>query len=475
MSVLTRPTTTAPAPRASRNEPASAWILTAALVALVGSVFVSEAASLVQALPSQWGELLFWTIVIVVVNLLPLTVGEITLTLDMPILLAVSFLYPPGLAGFVAVVAAIDVREWEGRVPFLRAVFNRFQVGACVMVASVVFHSVAGSLEPALQAAWGTIASIAAFHFTNVVLVTGYTWLRIHTWNRISIGGLLQFLITYLGYGVLALVVARLYRDVGAWSVVTLVIPILVAREALLRAQRLQLLADQLRERERLLERLFDRIVDERKDERLRISADLHDDVLQSLVRISQLAGFLRQETAVDGTAAKDAEDIHSLTDQTIKDLRHVVADLRASPLGRGGLVPTLKSLGRDLQLDWQVPIRVEAPADLQLRSDEQVVLYQVAKEGLVNALKHARPTEVSIRLSERDSDVFLEVRDDGQGFDVASVDTSSHFGLGLVEERVRLYRGSVELASEKGSGTRLSVRLPREINPKGSPRTKRA
>ncbi|MGH9195608.1 MAG: sensor histidine kinase, partial [Acidimicrobiia bacterium] len=159
------------------------------------------------------------------------------------------------------------------------------------------------------------------------------------------------------------------------------------------------------------------------------------------------------------------------VSDRAMGELRQVVSDLRTSPLGRSGLLPTLRSLARDLQLDWRTPIVVETPKTLELSGDEQLALYQVAKEAVMNALKHADPNEISVRVSQVGSGVSLEVKDDGRGFDVDAAEASQHFGLGLMRERVERLQGQVVLSSEIGSGTSLSVLLPREVEP-DSPRS---
>lgn len=465
MSAVT-PLADSAARRGSVDEPASGWVLTCVLAGLLVTALLLQREVLSAELQSKWAELVFWTVLILLVNLLPLNLGEITLTLDMPILLAVAFLYPPPVAAAVSVIAAMDVREIYGRVPLVRAFFNRVQVGLCVLSASAVYHALSDSAQPSIQAAFGTTLAILAFHSVNVLLVTSYTYLRIGAWNRLSVGNVGQFFLTYLGYGALALVLAHLFADVGAWSVVTLLTPIVVAREALVRAQRLQALANVLRQRERLLERLFGRIVDERKDERGRIAAELHDDVLQSLVRISQLGQFLRQETAGDTPAHRDATEVAAVSGQAIRELRQVVSDLRSSPLGRAGLLPTLRSLCRDLQLDWRTNIALEAPPALEIAGEQQLALYQVAKEAMINALRHADPNKICVRLSEDDKRVFLEVEDDGRGFSPERVGAPENFGLGLIQERVGQLKGKVEIRSETGSGTSLSVLLPKEVEP---------
>jgi len=452
--------------RGDPHDPLLARMLSLILAATVVFVFVAHRDSLIQAFRTQGAELVFWAILIVVVNFLPLNLGEITVTLDMSMLVAISLLYSPPVAMLIGVVAAIDIRELDGRVSFLRAVFNRAQIGLSVLAASSAFHSMAGSVATTGRIALGAVVAILAFHLTNVALVVVHSWLRTRTWNRLSAGGPVQFLTTYLGYGALGLVLARVYTDVGAWSVVIFLIPIAVAREALLRAQRLKLLADQLQEKERQLEHNMGQIVEERRDERLRIGAELHDDVLQSLIRIAQLGHFIRKEVPDQSQIDLDAIEVVAVAEQAIGELRHVVADLQTSPLGRKGLVPTLRGLGKDMQLEWRVPVSIEASPDLKLGEEGQLVLYQVAREAITNAVKHASPRTVSVRLGERGSSVFLEVRDDGQGFDLDCVDDTNSFGLGLIKERVERRNGKLTVRSEKGSGTSLLVLLPREVEP---------
>ena len=443
------------------GEPVPAKVLTILLVCVLFAFAVASHLTPLAYVLSNWPGLLFWTVLIVVVNLWPLSIGEITLTLDMPLLLTVALLYPPDVAAAIGVLAALDIREVGRSVPLTRAVFNRAQVGSCVLAASLAFHAVSNISDAGYVALLGTLSAVGAFHFVNMALVATYTWLRIGSWNRFTIGEFGQFVVIYAGYGLIALLLARLFVEVGPWSVVWFLLPIGVARQALVRSQRLQGLTDDLRRRERLLDRLFDRLADERRDERIRIASELHDEVLQSLIRVSQLSAFLVKEVPADTQAGKDATEIAAASRGAIEELRAVVSDLRKSPLVRGGLLPTLRSLIRDLELDWRVKIELEVSASGDLPPESQMILYQAAREGLLNALKHAGANTIRAVLVEGETEVSLVIEDDGKGFIPEEVDSSHHFGLGLIKERVGLSGGSFSIESEQGQGTRLLVSLP--------------
>jgi signal transduction histidine kinase len=86
--------------------------------------------------------------------------------------------------------------------------------------------------------------------------------------------------------------------------------------------------------------------------------------------------------------------------------------------------------------------------------------LHRAAQEGLTNALRHARASQVSVDLRLAEDGARLTVADDGRGF--APAETTAGFGLTGMRERVHLVAGSVDIDSAPGRGTRLTVLVPR-------------
>jgi signal transduction histidine kinase len=419
----------------------------------------------VSGFEESWGELLFLAVVILLVNFLHVDLRPMQFTLDLPLLVAVGLLYPPPLAAVVAFLGSADVREFRGRISLSRALYNRSQIALSLFLASAAYHAVASSLESWPNAILGTALATGIFAALNGLLVSTYVASggeeAFHrTLMRLHVGRPLEFLLTYFAYGVLAYALSRLYLEVGAWSVPLFLVPIVIAHAAFVRAERLTVLASNLQKREKLLERLMDRIVDERKDERLRIASGLHDDVLQSLIRISQLGFFLEREVKVGSQAAVDVGELRRMSEETMRTLREVVGDLRQSPVGRGGLARSLGNLIKDLQFETRVRISCDAVPVSGIPGDRQLLLYQVAKEAMINALKHGEPTHLRIGLWVGGPQVILSVEDDGKGFDPSTVDESTHFGLGLMRERLRLSGGELSLESRPGM-TRVEARLP--------------
>jgi len=89
------------------------------------------------------------------------------------------------------------------------------------------------------------------------------------------------------------------------------------------------------------------------------------------------------------------------------------------------------------------------------------LLAYQVAREAIRNALRHARASAVTILVVDTEGDLRITVEDDGIGFDPDSVDQQTHFGLALMRERIEIAGGVLYVDSRFGEGTRVIAKLP--------------
>ena len=451
------------------RDPPSALALSGVLILLLGGLLIRGGDSLATTIVVEWKPLLFWGLLVAVLSFFPIAVEDARLTLDDPILLAIALVYPPEVAALLAFLASCDVREIRGQVVISRALFNRVQIGLSVYLAGVTFRFVTGgNLDPWPIAAIGTGAAVAAEYLANVLMVSLHVRTR---WRldiraavrRLKVGSAGQFLLTHLGYGSLALVVSHLFLDVGAWSVAAFLVPILVARQMLIRGQAINALAEKLRTRERLLERLSDRIVDERRDERLRVAGDLHDEVLQDLTRIWLSARLLEKEQAASasGSMSDDLKELVRASEISIESLRKLMRGLKESSTGWGGLIPTVQGLVRDLRLEWKANIHLALPETLEIEPTAQFVAYQVVREALINSLKHSGASLIEVSLEVGEGAIEVQVQDNGAGFALETVDFSIHFGLALLEERVHNLGGHASIESSPNKGTTVKAVFP--------------
>jgi two-component system sensor histidine kinase UhpB len=216
--------------------------------------------------------------------------------------------------------------------------------------------------------------------------------------------------------------------------------------------------------------RLLQRVEDERRrsgklvlrgqeEERGRVARDLHDEVNQALTGV-----LLRLEALVQDVPADQrpqVAELKELTGQAMDELLRLARQLRPTALDDHGLAPAIEAQARGFAERTGIEARVSVSGDTDtLDGETQTVVYRVAQEALTNAAQHARPGRIDVELSVGEGGVELRVRDDGDGFDPLATPAG---GLGLdgMAERARLAGGALELRSERGAGTELTLRLP--------------
>jgi len=158
-----------------------------------------------------------------------------------------------------------------------------------------------------------------------------------------------------------------------------------------------------------------------------------------------------------------DLPELLTATEGAADSIRSVIRDLRSSSIGRGGLTPTVGLLIQDLGSKTETTIKADL-ADVGGSSQIQLLVYQVAREALQNAVNHSGARQIQVRLHRVGPTIHLEVVDDGCGFAPATVDRKQHFGLQLMEERLQMVGGRLVIDTSPGAGTRIFAEFPREV-----------
>jgi signal transduction histidine kinase len=198
--------------------------------------------------------------------------------------------------------------------------------------------------------------------------------------------------------------------------------------------------------------------------ERARIAREMHDTVLQGCVGVSTLI-----EAAV-GSAGADMDLMLECLDNarihlrlTLDEARQALSDLRHDSFEKG-LHGALSELANAVRGEKGPPVTLEV-AGPETRFAESInrTLLLVTREAIRNALMHAGPTAVKVRLLFAPTAVSLEVQDNGCGFEPASAGLAAHghFGILGMRERLEQIGGSLEVNSALGVGTTVVARLP--------------
>jgi two-component system sensor histidine kinase UhpB len=196
------------------------------------------------------------------------------------------------------------------------------------------------------------------------------------------------------------------------------------------------------------------------EEERRRVARDLHDEVNQALTGVLLRLEALAQDVPPD--QRPQVAELKALTGQAMDELLRLARQLRPTALDDHGLAPAIEAQARGFAEQTGVEAHLAVRGDPSALDEEtQTVVYRVAQEALSNAAQHARPGRIDIELTAGDDGaVELRVRDDGEGFDLLAT-RAGGLGLGGMAERARLAGGALDLRSERGAGTELTLRLP--------------
>jgi signal transduction histidine kinase len=195
--------------------------------------------------------------------------------------------------------------------------------------------------------------------------------------------------------------------------------------------------------------------------ERQRLARELHDSVSQALYGIALGARTARRRLESDpGRVGEPLDYVLSLAEAGLTEMRALIFELRPESLAEEGLVAAITRQVAAMRARYGIDVEADLCEEpgLDLRAKE--ALYRIAQEALHNTVKHARATNIIVRLASEDGRVVIDLRDNGQGFDPGA-EFPGHLGLRSMRERVGAVGGSVELTSTHGQGTHVRAWVP--------------
>lgn len=205
------------------------------------------------------------------------------------------------------------------------------------------------------------------------------------------------------------------------------------------------------------------------EEERARIARDIHDGAVQYLVAMRRRLDLFRKEFLKgprrEASAASLLDDIDSLLDTATSDLRQFARNLRPPVLDDFGLVSACEWLADQTQREG-IKVAFSLRGDVRrLPQEVEVSAFRIVQEALANAVKHSGASHVELGMDFRPAALVISVSDNGKGFEFhdqpGSLGTAGQMGLVGMFERAELIGASLDLRSEPGHGTSLSVQIP--------------
>lgn len=216
------------------------------------------------------------------------------------------------------------------------------------------------------------------------------------------------------------------------------------------------------------------------EDQRRALAREIHDDIGGALGAAHfDLAWVARHPGHAD--AAAHVASAHEALRQAMAATQRVVQGLYPPDLSEG-LVPALRTLARSFEKRFGLPVAFDVPADFDtpvLPAPVRLAAYRTVQEALANVARHAQAGAVTVSSGRQGASMWLEVGDDGRGFD-ADADAGAArrprdaddprgaggFGLRGLAERAREAGGRLAIDSRPGRGTavRLTVSVPASV-----------
>lgn len=212
---------------------------------------------------------------------------------------------------------------------------------------------------------------------------------------------------------------------------------------------------------------LNSRLTEVKEAEHKQLARELHDELGQSLTAIYINLMAIKKELngRFSGNLIERIDETEKLTAQTLDQVREMSLNLRPPMLDDLGLIPTLqwyiKRFEKRVQIETILTI---GPQVSRLSAEVETTLFRIVQEALTNVAKHAKADTVHINLMKNRGEIYLEITDDGIGFNLDEVVNPSNLLLGTgllgIRERVLLLNGQVTIYSSPGDGTTISVKV---------------
>jgi len=205
-----------------------------------------------------------------------------------------------------------------------------------------------------------------------------------------------------------------------------------------------------------------------REEERSALAREIHDDLGQILVALKIDAGLLKQKLLKNDTFNCSADllekfdNITGLIDNTIETSRRIMNGLRPQLLELLGLEMSIKQYLCEFENRHQLKCEfVSSTLKPEINQRQTLILFRIFQEAMANIFKHAEATLVKVELGKLKTKLFMEIVDNGIGFNTEHSGRPDSYGMISMKERAFLLKGKLTITSKVGEGTRVRVEIP--------------
>lgn len=205
------------------------------------------------------------------------------------------------------------------------------------------------------------------------------------------------------------------------------------------------------------------KIIQAQEEERRRVAREIHDGPAQAMANVVFRAEVCERLVDVDMERAKnELKDLREQVRFCLKETRKIIFDLRPMTLDDLGLIPTLRRFLDTMKERTGILTEVRViGGERRLDSYLEIGLFRVIQEALNNVEKHANASMVKVVVEFGTGFVSAGIEDNGQGFDPNERAVGESFGLLGMRERMNILSGELNIKSQQGYGTKITVKVP--------------
>lgn len=198
-------------------------------------------------------------------------------------------------------------------------------------------------------------------------------------------------------------------------------------------------------------------------NERQRLGRNLHDSVSQSLYALVVSSDVSEKLLRIKDYAGlrQALHDMCKVALQGLKDMRLILYEFRPTSLESMGIEKALEQRLNTVENRAGIDSVLDIEEGLALPPHIEQEVFTVAMESLNNSLRHAEASHVEVSIRKSEDCIFLHVQDNGCGFDPSQNRLNGGMGLENMRERAKMMGGEITISSERGKGTRVSLKIP--------------
>lgn len=207
-------------------------------------------------------------------------------------------------------------------------------------------------------------------------------------------------------------------------------------------------------------------VLDVQEKERQRIARDLHDTSLQNLTHLIHKVELANMYAEKDLNRTRlELMSVNKGLKAVIEEMRNIVFDLRPMQFDDLGLKETFERMFQKLK-ETNPSFDFETKIDVISCKNNLILMtiFRVVQEACANAIGHSGGNKILVKVEQNQSDCYILVQDNGLGFKPEDVTgEEKHFGILIMEERVHLLGGRMQITSSPEKGTAVEIEIPLE------------